>query len=324
MGNVLKDMVAMVTLALLAATKFNGGSPSVLAGTIAAATGKSVVIVQGAQHDLKPFSFDSADLDTFARQVKENSPFRLSPGPDMAFSDERYVATHFQKLLPEPAPGPGLSNKMPDHYLTSGKVTLKTGNKPIALKAIAAAAWSRPVKVDLLLQDLGVSVDAEAMPEMKFLKLVAHAAGADLLDDNGGWRIGYDPDQLRIRLISTFKDARRETTPNSLDAKRNFYVACINAMTNSQLVDIFARPGAGPKMDIEPNSSLALAAVQYLRDLQTLEQSMPRRGGRQLNNIFNRIDNRAKVHLLMGSDGEIVLSVPILNPRNRTSSYMDF
>ena len=333
-------MVLLSALILGAATSFGPGTVDDFAQSLADATQKDAIVAISRGVQLPKFSYDASSADAMSMSVRKGASLTMAPGSDPIFSDHTYVSEHFQPIAPNLPGPPSMANKLPDDVIKNGKVTLAThGATPISIEAIAAAKWSRPVEVDYLMRDLAASMSVKDMPERTFLSALAKAAGGNLTLNDKGFKIAYDAEQLRTRIISTLKQVKAGPVKQEIDIKREFYAAVVNILPQDVLVSIFQTPEGAPRLDVLPNTDLATLSIEYIRALQEWRASQLvadpgaapalRRPGRANrggtgnvpDDILSRVDTRATVHLRLNASGLIVLSVPVI--QGRTSQYID-
>lgn len=331
-------MVFLTALFLGAATSFGPGTVDDFAQSLADTTEKDAIVVTSKSAQLPKFTYDASTADALSTSVRKGASLTMAPGADPLFSDHTYVSAHFQPIAPNLPGPPQMANKMPEDAIKAGKVTLQThGATPISLEAIAAAKWSRPVTVDYLMRDLAVSMSVKDMPERSFLTALAKVAGGYLTSDDKGFKIAYDAEQLRARVIGTLKQAQAPEVKQLIDIKREFYVDVVNILPQDVLLSVFQSAEGAPRLDVLPNTSLATLSIEYIRALQELKAMQqvadsgaapPTRrpgrangGGGVAGDILSRVDNRSIVHLRLNASGLIVLSVPVI--QGRTSQYME-
>lgn len=331
----------MIALSLLVfATTFAGGTVDEFANSLSGATEQNAIVVTGHPMTVPKFSYDASSPDALAASVKKGSTLVMAPGADVLFSDRCYVGTEFQVLGPN-LPGPPKTTKtFPSDALKDGKVTLTTkSGSPLSMQALVETKWAKPLTVDYLLKDLAVSASVKDMPERTFLTNVAKAAGAYLSVTDAGYKMTYDSEQLRARVVNTLKQAdptSGEKGPQ--DLKREFYESVVNVLPGDGLVLVFEQPDTMNKVDIVPNSDLANVCVEYIQALEAAQQNQAaeqptattgpvyRRPGRFGNtaippDILSRVDTRSVVHLRFNGHGAISLAVPII--QGRSARYID-
>ncbi|MHB8636626.1 MAG: hypothetical protein ACYC96_09155 [Fimbriimonadaceae bacterium] len=326
-------MMLLSTLVLGVATSFGPGTVDDFAQSVAKDMGKNAVIVVARTAKLPKFTYDSSTADALAASVREGAHLTMAPGSDPIFSDYVYGSEHFRPLAPNLPGPPAMSSKFPDDAITNGKVTLRTSDgKPISIAGLTGAKWSRPVTVDYLMRDLAVSAAVKQMPEQEFLSAVAKAAGGFLAASDKGFKLTYDVEQLRARVINTLKVDPPMPPRQKLDVQREFYVSVVSILPQDVLQHVFSAAGEQTELNVLPNTDLSAAAIAYIKALEELNSAQAadsgaapvlRRRGRPVipSNILNRVDSRAIVHLRLSADGLIVLSVPII--MGRTSRYIN-
>lgn len=336
--NVRIDMVALPLIFL--ATTFGPGTVDDFAKSLAEATDKNAIVVTAKALQLPKFTYDATGADALASSVRKSTSLFMAPGADPYFSDKAYVQQHFQALGPASEAGPKSQPKMPEDAIANGKVTLNTqGASAITVEGIASAKWSRPVTVDYLMKDLAVSMSVKEMPERAFLTAVAKSAGGFLAVSDTGYKISYDAEPLRARVVNTLKQFTAGSPKQELDFKREFYSAIVNAMPEDQLTHTFQSPDEIVRFNVVPNSDIANACITYIQALDELRTTgmttggdvsgtapgSYRRPGRSSGgvpaNILAKVDSRSPVIIRLNGHGLIELSVPIIEGRN--ARYID-
>ena len=337
-------------LATILAVQFRGGSANDFTTFLADATKQNVVMTQGDAKLLGPAEFEVADLGEMARAIKAQLKHTILPGNELVLSDQllsrRRVAPTVFRGNPEreqavevevsrsgrvtfEAPTEETAAQVnfigiPPTAVTEGKVTFRTEKGDAIKLENLATTFGKPVVVHWLYSEAPVFVNVKEMPELDLMKWSAKAVGARLNVTAKDYQFELDPGEIKKRAVATIREmpireSRRATIAEQTKA-RDFRVACLNALSNSQIAATLAEAGSEGRFELSPRSPLTRLALQRIREIDPASNSgnAYQRG----NGILQRVDPSRSAMLMVDSRFNVRMEIPVLDANGRPAGVV--
>lgn len=249
-------MIHLAAFALLAQpVSFSGGKSLDLCKAIHQATKQPVLMVDLGGRELKPFTFDTADLNEFARQTKAATGFSYVPGQDFVFSSGTLPRNLFGTPPLFGAEPVWFAKSFSGFKVENGLYSLETKpGEALTGVEIASLTFSKPVKVHWIAEHMPLVGHVTGVSELEFLRLVGKAMALRIVNKQNQFELILDANEFRNRAIATIKTVATPQVIAKLNkrdvAKLAHLEMALRVATQDQLNTAFATQGGLVKIPL--------------------------------------------------------------------------
>jgi hypothetical protein len=275
-------MLGSIFLVVLAPLSFEGGSPDAFAEAYFRATNEPVAVV--ATEPVLPAleieaetqmgrnsAIDRATPLRRAEDVLNSFGFDLWPHEGKRIIAGDGGVNPFQPPGAEPFPNrPPLPAE--NVRIQGGRVTIvPEADRYVALAGLARMDWTRPLTAHWIVARIPVAVRAVDMPEERFLRMVASAAGARLTI--GARSIDAQPDieVYRRTRIAQMERSRPDAVFRLCVARHEAKIAAIRHAPAESLRRSIATPTAVESFEAPAITPIGQAGLRFLERIREIE-----------------------------------------------------
>jgi hypothetical protein len=310
-------MLNTLLLALLAPLSFEGGSPDAFAEAYFRATNEPVAVA-ATEPALPAIEIEAETQMGRNSAIDRATPLRRAEdalnsfGFDLwPFDGIRIVAgdggvNPFQEAGTEPFP-----NRRPlpaeNVRIEDGMVTVvPEEDRYVTLAGLAELEWTKPLTAHWIVARIPVAVRAVDMPEERFLRMVASAAGARLTIGRRSIDAQPDIEVYRQTRIAQMQRAGPSTDWRWLVARHESRIAGLRHAPAESLRRSIASPTAIEDFVAPAISPLGQAGLRFLARLREIEAT-PGPGESFPPGLFDLIADLPDVHVRLEGNGDILI-----------------
>jgi hypothetical protein len=311
-------MLSTIFLVVLAPLSFEGGSPDAFAEAYFRATNEPVAVV-ATESSLPAIEIEAETQMGRNTAIDRATPLRRAGDALNSFGFDLWPSAGilivagdgrnpFQPAGTEPFPNrpplPAENVRIEDGMVT----VVPEAERYVTLAGLARLDWSRPLTAHWIVARIPVAVRAVEMPEERFLRMVASAAGARLTI--GRRSIDAQPDiavYRRTRIAELEAQERRA----ALDPIGRWSAARLRAQIDTlrfvpaeSLRRSIASPTAIEEFEAPAISALGQVGLTYLSRLREIERTL-RPGETSPPGLFGLIAEPPVVHIRLDGNGQI-------------------
>jgi hypothetical protein len=310
-------MLNTLFLAVMAPLSFEGGSPDAFAEAYFRATNEPVAVV-ATEPVLPAFETEAETQMGRNTAIDRATPLRRAEDALNSFGfdlwpheGKRIIAgdggvNPFQEAGTEPFP-----NRRPlpaeNVRIEDGMVTVvPEADRYVTLAGLAELDWTKPLTVHWIVARIPVAVRAVEMPEERFLRMVASAAGARLTIGRRSVDAQPDIEVYRRTRIAQMQRAGPAHDSRLFVARHEAHIAVLRHAPAESLRRSIASPTASERFDAPAISPVGQAGLLFLGQLREIEATL---GPRDFfpTGFFDLIADPPAVRVSLEGNGDILV-----------------
>jgi hypothetical protein len=154
----------------------------------------------------------------------------------------------------------------PKAVVTDGKITLSTPDGAVPLNAMFSKPLKKRVSWHWFFENAMLVGDVRNATQEAYVKCIADALGAKLVERETGYYLDFDPNRYRARARALL-DRLSKSTRCAFDSTYAYTSVCIRCLSDEQLITVFKSPNGELEIDFTKSQEVQLAARRRLETI---------------------------------------------------------
>jgi hypothetical protein len=239
---------------------FVGGSDFDLCHAIAETAKAPVFVLAESDRKWEKVAVSADDLKSLRLKVRSKLGLDPSGGGTWGLSAAAYPRNLFW-LQYRPRYRQDFAKANPHLEQAGGQISLSTPDGAVCLSAVFSVQLKKRVTWHWFFDDCMLAGEADGVDEDAYVRCVAEALGAKVVDRESEFYLDFDPVRYRARALAELDAMASDPLVRPfMVADCAYDAACLNWLTDDQLRDLFSNPANEREYDSSADASVTAAA----------------------------------------------------------------